>query len=72
MEFSCLLKKYHVEFQYSKFSFLILELPRGITQFYGICKVKLSFVHNFQGQSDKPKNSRVSIFRKSMSSNLLS
>ena len=36
-------RKYHVEFPYSKSSFLALEFPRGVTQFQGICKGKAFF-----------------------------
>ena len=43
MDISWILKKYHVEFPYSKSSFLALEFPRGVTQFQIICKGKAFF-----------------------------
>lgn len=52
---------------FHKSSFLALELPKSETQFHGI-RVKLCFVQNFQGQSDKAKNVMF-FFQKRVSSN---
>ena len=37
---------------------LALEIPMDVTQFCGVSEVKLHFVWNIQGLSDKSKNYR--------------
>ena len=50
-------KSNHLEFPKGLWR-LTLEIPMGVTQFCGVSDVKLYFVWNIQGLSDKFKNFR--------------
>ena len=57
MEFSGMIKKEKIIWNFQGSWFQALKVPMGVTKFCGVSGEKLCFFWNFEGQNRKPKNS---------------